>query len=208
MAKLYANGSTVVTRLVKTEEEEARYGAPVGTSYTLDFDARSNAALVDDLSLNMGAYTYDGADLRKDEIVQTVNAPVGLQVTDPYGFEWRDANGHVRVRIVFQPGTDTITSIELLDAAQNSLFVLGSSDDGVDKTSFLNSLLGADLSLTGSNNIVIQALAGLSMLAVGPTTIEGYTINLNSTAGVLVDGEPLVVGTPTFAHAYKFGVGD
>jgi len=89
MAKIYANGSNAVTRLVQTAEEEQRFGAPAGTAHTLDFDTRTNLALVDDIIEFMHLYTYDGADLKKSGVTQTIEPPGALEIEDNYGIKFR-----------------------------------------------------------------------------------------------------------------------
>lgn len=73
MAKLYADSTGAILRLVKTDTEEAT--PPAGTVTTIDVDADTNAVLLHGLDTDWNSHKVIGGVLTRNGQPVTVNPP-------------------------------------------------------------------------------------------------------------------------------------
>lgn len=66
MGKLYADAQGHILRLLQSADEEARYGPPPGTAFTLDFDETTNGAVLSALASDWNAHDMVGGVLRRN----------------------------------------------------------------------------------------------------------------------------------------------
>ncbi len=80
MAKIYANASGAILRLVRNAEEEAAFGAPAATAFTLELDEQTNASVLDNFFADSNAYSMPLGVLTRSGVPVPIAAP-GQQYT-------------------------------------------------------------------------------------------------------------------------------